>query len=99
MISNHHLPNFENDDVHSNYDLKKCQSCQTTQVSHHHFGQDLSGHNSSLGIVPDFLETTILNNPSSGKRKIFVVGLSNILIELEIANHVALEIDGPISFT
>ncbi len=41
----------------------------------------------------------MLNVAPCGKRKLFIVGLSNDLIELETTNCVSLEIDGPISFT
>ncbi len=83
---------MENDENHLN-DLKKCQSSPTTKGSHYHLGQNLLGHSSSLEIISDFVEKTILNTPSSGKWKRFVVGSSNISMESEIANCVSLGID------
>ena len=66
--------------------------------SFNHFGQDLSGQDSSLGIMSDFRDITVLNTPSSGKRKLFIVGSSNDLIHLEITSRISLDIKGPITF-
>ncbi len=65
---------------------------------HYHFGHNLSGQDSSLGIISDFRDITVLNTPSSGKRKLFIVGSSNILIHSEITSQVSLDIKGPITF-
>ncbi len=65
---------------------------------HYHFGQDLSGQGSKLGIISDFRDITILNTPSSGKRKLFIVGSSNILIDSEITSQVSFDINCPITF-
>ncbi len=81
--------NQDNTNIHL-HDFYNCKSPPTKPVMHYHLGKDLSGHGSSLG--------TILNKPSNGKRKLFVVGLSNILIDSEITNCVSLDIEGPITF-
>ncbi len=70
----------------------------TKAVLHYLLRQDLSGHDNSLGIMSDFIDTTILNTHSSGKRKLFIVGSSNVFIDLKIKNHVSLNIDGPITY-
>ncbi len=79
-------------------DSYNCKSPETNNVMHYHLGQDLSGQGSSLGIISDFTDTIVLNTPSSGKRKLFIVGSSNILIDLEITTWVSLDIKGSITF-
>ncbi len=75
-----------------------CKSPEDNNVMHYHFGHNLSGQDSSLGIISDFRDITVLNTPSSGKRKLFIVGSSNILIHSEITSQVSLDIKGPITF-
>ncbi len=64
-------------------DFHNCKPPPTKPVLHYHLGQDISGHDSCLGIISVLINTTILNTPLSGKKKLFIVGSSNILIDLE----------------
>ncbi len=92
FVANQDITNIHFEDSYN------CKSPSTNPVMHYHLGQDSSGHNSSLGIISDFRDTTILNTPSSGKRTIFIVGSSNILMDSKITNHVSLDIEGLITF-
>ncbi len=63
----------DNTNIHLE-DFHNCKPPLTKPILHYHLGQDLSGHDSSLGIMSDFIDTTILNTPLSGKRKLFMLG-------------------------
>ena len=100
-MQNDNTIDFDGDeDINNTHfdDSFKCKSPEDNNVMHYHFGQDLSGQGSSLGIISDFRDITVLNTPSSGKRKLFIVGSSNILIDSEITSQVSLDINGPITF-
>lgn len=49
-------------------------------------------------MISDFLETTVLWAMSSGKKKLFVVGVSNLLNVKDVNRYQVINYHGPVSF-